>query len=189
MLAWHMNMAFIKGGTPKINWNFPFDAHLGQGILFCKLEIGPQCIIWLSRELLPKFWVSLMNFISSPSPSKLKGQIETFLEFYPLTEVFDLYPQNLPNLSGAHVWSRPVAKTSRNLDMLAEIYGLQIRKVTCGDNCTWYTLGSSWDYLPKHVVPNPQKNPTCLEYGFYICYFGPHDSGQHPKPIHTLPSM
>ena len=48
-------------------------------------------------------------------------------------------------------------ETSPDLDMLDEIYELQIGKVTRGYNCTWYILGSSWDYLPKHVVPNPLK--------------------------------
>ena len=40
---------------------------------------------------------------------------------------------------------------------------------------------------PKTSRSNPLKNHTCLEFGFYIyiyiCYFGPHDSGQHPKSI------
>ena len=40
----------------------------------------------------------MMKFISSLSPSKLKGQIKTFLDVYPLIEVFDLHTQSLPNI-------------------------------------------------------------------------------------------
>jgi hypothetical protein len=135
-----MIIAFIKGEVQK-KLNFPFDAHLGQGILYCKLEHLAKIFCmdgWMSTEVLPKFWV-LMKFISSPSPSKLKGQIEIFLQFYPLTKVFDLYPQSLPDLSGGvmHICDLVMKeKTSPNLDMQAEIYGLQTRKVTCGYNCT-----------------------------------------------------
>ena len=38
----------------------------------------------------------------------------------------------------------------------------------------------------SHNSSKPSKNPTCLVYGFYICYFDPHDSGQHPKLVHTF---
>ena len=61
-------------------------------------------------------------------------------------------------LGDAQLWSCPIGKKiSPNSDILAEICGLQTRKGTCGYKCTWYTLGSSWDYLLKHVIPNPQK--------------------------------
>ena len=65
--------------------------------------------------------------------------------------------------SHAEPWSCPMGKTSPDLDMLGKLYGLQTRKVTGGYICTWCTVGSSWDHLPKHVVPINQKNPTCFK--------------------------
>ena len=76
------------------------------------------------------------------------------LEIYTLIEVFDLYTQSLPNLSSGVMHNHDIVlwekkKTSPNLDMLAEIYDLQTRQVTCGYICTWHTLSSSWNHLPK----------------------------------------
>ena len=39
---------------------------------------------------------------------------------------------------------------------------------------------------PKTCGFKPLRNPTFLECGFYTCYFSPHDSGQHPKPLHIF---
>ena len=40
-------------------------------------------------------------------------------------------------------------------------------------------MGISWDQLPKQANANLTKNPTCLNYEVFICYFGPHGSGLH----------
>ena len=56
----------------------------------------PTCQVSHSQ----RFEFLLMKYISSLSPLKLKGQIMTFLKIYPLTEVFKLYTQSLPNVSG-----------------------------------------------------------------------------------------
>jgi len=101
--------------------------------------------------------VFLVKFISSLSPSKLKGQTKTFSEIFSLwLRTFDLYTQSSSN---TQLWYCPMGgknKTSFNLDTIAEIYGLQTRKVVCGYIYTLHTLGSSWDHLPKHVVPIPR---------------------------------
>ena len=99
-----MNRVIIKEASQK-KYDFPFDAHLGQGGIFCRLEFRHNT----SSKLLTIFLNFLMKFISSPSPSKLKCQIKTFLETYALTKVFNLYTQILQNLSN---------KVVHNLDLV-----------------------------------------------------------------------
>ena len=69
-----------------------------------------------------------------------------FLEIYPLTKVFDQYTQ-VCQICMVELYTIVILskgkKTSPNLDMLAEIYGLQTIKVICGYYCTWLVLGSS----------------------------------------------
>ena len=38
---------------------------------------------------------------------------------------------------------------------------------------------------PKTCSSKPSKQLTCLEHGFYLCYFVPHDNKQLPKLVHT----
>lgn len=67
-----------------------------------------------------------------------------------------------PNLSNGVMHNRDFVrweKISPNLYMLAITHGLHTRKVTCCYVCTWHTLSSSWDHLPKHTLPNPQNIP------------------------------
>ena len=163
---WHAHKGFIKGVAPCHNslvvWKF------GHNILYgCSVSSFQKIGGFIK-----------MKFTSSLSPSKLKGQIKTCLEIYSLTEIFNLYTQNLPNLAGGK--KNPFA-----LNILFEIYGLQNRKVTCGYICTWHTLSRSWDHLPDKLFQT-LKNHACLIYDFYMWYFDPHDGRQHPKPIHIF---
>ena len=67
----------------------------------------------------------------------------TFLEIYPLIEVFNLYTQSLSNMSSGVMYNCTLArleKISPNSDMLVEIYGLQTRKVTRGYICIGHTM-------------------------------------------------
>ena len=131
----------------------------------------------------------MMSFISSSSPSRLKGQIKTFLVIYTLTNVFDMYTQSLLDMSNV-VMDNPILSSGKKIPHPIWTWQLNIRVAK--------QKGHMWLYLhfthigqligppPKTCHSKPPKNPTCLEYGFYICYFGPHDSGQHPKPLHTF---
>ena len=107
----------------------PFDAYLGQSIFFASRKFGHNILYVFHMSSYHKFKYSFsLKLISSSPPSKLEGQNMTFLEI----EVSDLYTQ-FAKLSSAQLWSCPVGKkTLPNLDVLAKIYGLQTRKVTCG---------------------------------------------------------
>ena len=45
---------------------------------------------------------------------------------------------------------------------------------------------------PSNNNNSKQRNPTCLEYEAFICYFNPHDNGHNPALVdafhpHRLP--
>ena len=37
--------------------------------------------------------------------------------------------------------------------------------------------------LPKTRKCQPNKDPTCFKYEFFMCHVGPHGSGHHLTPI------
>ena len=65
-------------------------------------------------ELLPPKMVFMMSFISSSSPSRLKGQIKTFLVIYTLTNVFDMYTQSLLDMSNV-VMDNPILSSGKKI--------------------------------------------------------------------------
>ena len=47
-------------------------------------------------------------------------------------------------------------------------------------------IWATHETTPKTSNANLTKIPICLKYEGFICYFGPHGSGQHPTPIHAF---
>ena len=52
-----------------------------------------------------------------------------------------------------------------------------------------FTLDTHWvarGTTSQTSDSNPSEFHVRLEHGIHMCYFGPHDGGQHPEPIHTF---
>ena len=69
-------------------------------------------------------------------------------------------------------------KPSIKSGIIRERYWILNLAPTCGQ------LMSSHPRTSKYQ-PN-KKNPTCLEYEVFLCYFGPHGSGHHPSGVDTF---
>ena len=68
-------------------------------------------------------------------------------------------------------------KFSPNVDIVSKRYLL----LNLGSS-----IGQHMELPPKTSNTNLTDNPTCLEFGVFICYFGPHGSGHHPTLVGTF---
>ena len=127
---------------------------VGKINVFLKARIVAMIYYMVVKWAPPK---NLMKFILNPSPSKLKGQ----------SWHFGRYAHWLRSLTYARkvCWISPVESCTTmilsggkrphtNWKMLAE-NACKIERSHVGFICTWHTLGSSWDHLPKTCSSKP----------------------------------
>ena len=166
-----MDRAFIKGPTIKNIWNYLFDVHLAQAIVsVCNYKLGHNilygCQVSSSERIWGFFCFFLDKIYIKSVTLKLKGQISRHFGRFTLwlrssTCTLKVWQSCLVESCTTRdlVWWE---NTSPNSDILAKLYGLQTRKVTCSYIDThWVAHGTT---SPKHVVSNPRQNPTCLEH-------------------------
>ena len=91
-----MKRVFIKGAT--LHKKQLFYAHLGQGMFLWALNFA--IIYYMVVKGNPPKKIGFFDETYIKTTSKLKGQMVTFFEIYPLSEVFDLHTQSSPNLYG-----------------------------------------------------------------------------------------
>lgn len=136
--------------------------------------------MWLENELLPKDWIFLIKFrlmsvtLILQSWRVTSGQFGIFNLWLWVSNMCTIFFPNPYSqvMHNGHLVLRGI-KTPPNLSIICERYWLLTFEQLVGPHL-------------KRSNSKPTKNPTSLEYEFFICCFDPYISGHHPTSVDTF---